>query len=116
MPVTRKESSKNTMKKSISATGHIALTTFLLFSLSIILAAPAWSDSQKKPSIKESEKKDVSIRKDDESKLDRKDSEGVAIDGSTKSGSTVKGKVVKKAGAAAAVGIAGKSATSKIKK
>ena len=102
------------MKVSISVTGHIVLTTFLLILLSVTI--PAWSDSQKKPSIKGSEKKDFTIRKDDKSKLDHKDPEDAAIDGSNRGGSTVKRKVVKKVGAAAAVGIAGKSVTSKIKK
>ncbi len=90
------------------------LTAFLLVLLSVTL--PAWSDSQKKPSIKGAGKKEVSIKKGNDSKLNRKDSEDAGIDGSNKGGSTVKGKVVKKVGAAAAVGIAGKSVRSKIKK
>jgi hypothetical protein len=102
------------MKISILVTGHIMLTTFLLVLLSITL--PAWSDAQTKPSIKGSEKKEASIKKDDKSILGRKDSEDAAIDGSNKGGSTVKNKVVKKVGAAAAVGIVGKKVTSKIKK
>jgi len=109
-----KTNQTKTMKISISVTGQIVLTTFLLVLLSVPL--PAWSDSQIRPSTKGAEKKGVSIKKDDESKPGRKDSEDAATDRSNKGGSSVKGKVVRKAGAAAAVGIAGKSVTSKIKK
>ena len=92
----------------------MVLTAFMLALLSITL--PAWSDIGKKPSIQGAAKKDVSIRKDDKSKLDRDDPDNGVIDGSDKGGSTVKKKVVKKVGTAAAVGIAGKKVTSKIKK
>jgi hypothetical protein len=102
------------MKRLISLAGKMVLTTFMLALLFITL--PAWSDFGKKPSIKGVAQKDDSIKKDDKTKLDRKNPENAVIDGSYKGGSTVKNKVVKKAGAAAAVGIAGKKVTSKIKK
>jgi hypothetical protein len=96
------------MKRLISLSGKMVLTTFMLGLLFITL--PAWSDFGEKPSIKEA------AQKDNKTKLGRKDSENAVIDGSNKGGSTVKNKVVKKVGAAAAVGIVGKKVTSKIKK
>ncbi len=102
------------MKRLISLAGQMVSTTFMLALLFITL--PAWSDSGEKLSIKGAAKKDDSIKKEDKTKLDRKDSENAVIEGSDKGGSTVKKKVVKKAGVAAAVGIAGKKVTSKIKK
>jgi hypothetical protein len=102
------------MKRLISLAGKMVLRTFTLALLFITL--PAWSDFGKKPSIQGAAKKDDSIKKEDKTKLDRKDSENAVIDGNDKGGSTVKKKVVKKLGTAAAVGIAGKKVTSKIKK
>ena len=90
------------------------LTTFMLALLSITF--PAWSDFVEKPSIKGATRKDDSIRNDDKSKLDRKESENSVSERNDKGGSTVKKKAVKKAGAAAAAGIVGKKVTSKIKK
>jgi hypothetical protein len=87
------------MKRLISLSGKMVLTTFMLGLLFITL--PAWSDFREKPSIKEA------AQKDNKTKLGRKDSENAVIDGSNKGGSTVKNKVVKKVGAAAAVGIVG---------
>jgi hypothetical protein len=102
------------MKKSISLTRQAVLTTFMLALLSVTF--PAWSDFVEKPSIKGAARKGDSIKKDDKSKLDRKESENAVLDGNDKGGSTVKKKAVKKAGAAAAVGIVGNKVTSIIKK
>jgi hypothetical protein len=101
------------MKKPISLTGHRALTTLMLAL--ILMTSPAWSDSGKKPFIKGGAKNDVSNIKDDKPKLDRKGLGDTALDGEKKNTNTIKKKVIKKAGVAAAAGIAGKSVMSKIK-
>ena len=92
-PATRKQIKKSTMKIPTLFTGYMALTVFLLVLFSVTL--PAWSDSQIKPSIKGAEKKEMSIKKGNDSKLNRKDSEDAGIDGSNKGESTVKRKIVK---------------------
>ena len=114
-PLAKIKIKSNPMKRTISLAGAIGLTTLILALLSITSPA-AWSDSGKRPSLRENDKKDVSIKENDKSKLDRKNSENAVIESSDRGGNAVKKKAMKKAGAAAAVGIAGKKVSSEIRK
>jgi len=101
------------MKGSTSLNRQMVFALFMSAVLSVAL--PAWSDSGKKPFVKGAVERDASIGNDDKSRRDRKDSKNEVKDRSGKGEGTAKKKVIKKAGTAAAVSVAGKKVTSKLK-
>lgn len=100
------------MKKQFSLIGRMLC---MLITIAVLpTALPAWSGSSDKPSVRGAAKNDKSIKKDDEKNLDRQITDEGVKDRDDKGGNTVKKKVLKKAGATATIGVAGKKVKSKI--
>lgn len=106
------------MKNLFVTASHLLVVPLLLTALSATL--PAWSDLGKKPSLPDAATKTVPDRKSEKNGLDRKDDKNeIDLENDLKSGkkegASVKKNVLKKAGAAAAAGVATKKVTSAIK-
>lgn len=98
------------MKNLFVSRRHQFLASFLLFTL--FATEPAWSDLGKKPSIKEAANEVVPDKKSDKNVMDQEKD----LKSGKKEGNSIKKSAVKKAGTAAAAGVATKKVTSTIKK
>jgi len=111
--------------KRITVSGNRLLFVSLLLT-TLFVTSPAWSASGKKSAAKNSPTGVVLSQEDNKSVLDKKDlknqdDDKTVLDNNDlkngkKDGKSVKKKAVKKVGTAAAVGAAGKKATSTIQK
>lgn len=98
------------MKNVFISASRLLAASFLLTALSA--TSLAWSDSDRKPSVQNAVTKTAPDKKSDKGLADpEKD-----LKSGKKEGTSVKKSVVKKAGTAAAAGVATKKVTSTIKK
>ena len=97
------------MKSLNSSASHLVVA---ILSTALSVTSPAWSDQERKPSVKKTATNSAADRKNDKSL----DGQSKDLKDGKKEGGSIKKIAIKKVGAAATAGVATKKVTSTIKK